>query len=133
VDAQEKYEYWLDSAVYDIETADAMLTSKRWLYVTFMCQQAIEKLVKGLYTLYIGDDVPRTHNITYLIQAFEDQLPAPVTEEHHDLFRRLRAFYLNERYTDFKQKMSAIINESEAKDTLKQTKEVFAWLQTLKP
>jgi HEPN domain-containing protein len=50
VDVQEKYDYWLDIAKYDLDTADAMLDSKRWLYVVFMCQQAVEKLTKGLYS-----------------------------------------------------------------------------------
>jgi HEPN domain-containing protein len=49
MDAQEKYDYWLDIAQYDLETASAMFDSGRWLYVVFMCQQAVEKLVKGLY------------------------------------------------------------------------------------
>jgi HEPN domain-containing protein len=53
MNSQEKYEYWLDIANYDLETASAMLAGSRWLYVVFMCQQAIEKLVKGLYILYI--------------------------------------------------------------------------------
>jgi len=131
--AQEKYEYWLDSAQYDMGTAEAMLVSKRWLYVVFMCQQAIEKLVKGLYNLYVDDNVPRTHNITFLFQAFENLLPEVVIEERYDLFARLRAFYLNGRYTDFKLKMSATVDEQEAVSIHEQTKEAFAWLLTLKP
>jgi len=45
---QEKFEYWLETAEYDLETAGAMLNSGRWLYVIFMCQQAIERLNNGL-------------------------------------------------------------------------------------
>jgi HEPN domain-containing protein len=56
---EEKYNYWLDIAKYDLDTADAMYKSRRWLYVVFMCQQAIEKLVKGLYLLYIDDNTPK--------------------------------------------------------------------------
>ncbi len=47
MDTHEKFEYWLDNAKYDLETAEAMLISKRWLYVVFMCQQAIENWLKG--------------------------------------------------------------------------------------
>jgi HEPN domain-containing protein len=36
----DKTEYWLDLAKYDLETAKAMLYSKRYLYVGFMCHQA---------------------------------------------------------------------------------------------
>ncbi len=52
MDNREKYVHWRDIAVYDLETADAMLVSGRYLYVVFMCQQAAEKLVKGLYVLH---------------------------------------------------------------------------------
>jgi len=106
MDAQEKYEYWLDSAQYDLDSADTMYNGGRWLYVVFMCQQAVEKLVKGLYTLYISDNVPKTHNISALVKTFEEKLSEPVTDERYDLFDDLRAFYINGRYTDFKQKIS---------------------------
>lgn len=43
---REKYEYWLDIAEYDLETARANYGSNRHLYVVFMCQQAVEKIVK---------------------------------------------------------------------------------------
>lgn len=35
--------YWIEIAKYDLETAEAMLKSKRYLYVGFMCHQSIEK------------------------------------------------------------------------------------------
>jgi HEPN domain-containing protein len=133
LDAQEKYEYWLDSAQYDLDSATAMYESGRWTYVAFMCQQAVEKLVKGLYTLYISDNVPRTHNITNLVREFEDKLPEPVTDTRYDLFDDLRSLYINGRYTDFKKKISARMNEQIAKNFLEQTREVFAWLLTQKP
>ena len=35
--------YWLDSAEYDLQTARAMLETRRLLYVGFMCHQTVEK------------------------------------------------------------------------------------------
>ena len=35
--------YWLDIVDYDFETAEAMYSTGRWLYVAFMCHQVIEK------------------------------------------------------------------------------------------
>ena len=44
-----------------------MLKSKRYVYVAFTCEQAIEKLVKALHVLYTGNEAPKSHNIyTYL-------------------------------------------------------------------
>ena len=132
-EAQEKFGHWLEYAQYDLETADAMFTSGRWIYVVFMCQQAVEKLVKGLYVLYVDDNVPKTHNIRVLVERFESQLPEPVTEERYNLFEDLTIHYLNGRYTDYKQKLSERLNKPAATDFLKRSKEVFAWLLTLKP
>jgi len=131
--AQEKYEYWLDIARYDLETADSMLSSGRWLYVVFMCQQAVEKLAKGLYTLYVDDNFPRIHSIRTIIERFEDKLPISIPEDKLDLFDTLSAYYLNNRYPDFISKLSLQIKKPEATDILTKTKEAFAWLLTLKP
>ncbi|MDR2132707.1 MAG: HEPN domain-containing protein [Clostridiales Family XIII bacterium] len=133
MDAQEKYEYWLDTAQYDLDTAEAMLNGGRWLYVVFMCQQAIEKLVKGLYILYADDNVPKTHNIRVIIEKFEALLPEAPTDERLNLFDDLTVHYLNGRYADYKEKLSERLNEGTAKGFLGRRKETFAWLLTLAP
>ena len=133
MDSQEKYEHWLDAAQYDLESADAMYRTGRWVYVVFMCQQAVEKLVKGLYVLYVDDNVPKTHNIRVLVERFEGLLPEPVMDKHYDLFEDLTIHYLNGRYADYKQKLSERLSSQAAADFLSRTKEVFTWLLTLKP
>ena len=45
--ATDKVAYWTDIANYDLETAEAMYETGRWLYVAFMCHQAIEKTLKA--------------------------------------------------------------------------------------
>jgi HEPN domain-containing protein len=133
MNAQEKYEYWLEIAQYDLETADAMFSSGRWLYVLVMCQQAIEKLVKGLYTLYIDDNVPRIHNIKTLVKRFEDKLPVKVPDDKYHFFDVLTRYYLDNRYPDFISAIGVQTNETTAKMILSQTKETYSWLLTLKP
>lgn len=133
LDDMKEWKYWLDSAQYDLATAEAMFAAGRWVYVVFTCQQTVEKLVKGLYLLYIDDNVPRTHNISFLLRKFEAQLADPVPVTRYALFDRLHAFYLNGRYADFKQKLSTSISKSEAQKILTETKEAFSWLQTQKP
>jgi HEPN domain-containing protein len=93
----------------------------------------VEKLSKGLYVLYIGDNVPRTHNIRILIERFESHLPEPVTEQHYDFFDSLTVHYLNGRYADYQQGLSERLDEQAATRIYRQTQEVFAWLLTLEP
>jgi len=129
----EKLEYWIDIAQYDFKTAQAMYKTGRWLYVVFMCQQAIEKLCKGLYLVFINDDIPRIHDINSLISKYEDKLSEPVDDEKHLFFAKLSAFYLNNRYPEYKEKLSTSLNKKEVKEILKKTGEVFKWLLKMKP
>ena len=133
MDANEKYKHWLEYAQYDLDSADTMYKAGRWLYVAFMCQQAIEKLCKGLYVLYVHDEVPRVHNIRNIVARFADKLPETVTDEQYRLFDRLTAFYMESRYPEFKSNLISQLDEHIVKTLLTQSKEVFKWLQTMKP
>ena len=133
MDLQEKFEYWLDIAQYDLETAEIMLSAGRWLYVVFMCQQAIEKLCKGLYLLFVDDDIPRIHDINSLISKFENKLPGSVNDEKRWLFARLSAFYLNNRYPEYKERLSKSLDKEETQSILNKTREAFSWLLTMRP
>ena len=134
MDDKEKYEYWLAYAKEDLQAAEIMLHAERWVYVRFFCQQAIEKLVKGLYGLYIDyDSIPRVHNISLLVNDFADKLPQQVTQEQFDLFDILSRGYLNNRYPDYAEGIAEHISEGNAKEIFEETKEMFSWLQTLKP
>ena len=37
----DKVKYWAEISDYDLDTAEAMFQTKRWLYVGFMCHQTI--------------------------------------------------------------------------------------------
>jgi HEPN domain-containing protein len=134
LDEQEKFEHWLRLAQYDMDTAEAMLQTQRWIYVVFMCQQAIEKLVKGLYGLYVDfDNIPRIHNIRTLVERFHEKLPLPISEEYNDLFDLLTLYYLNNRYPDYVEQLVDHTKQGNAREIYDRTKEAFAWLLTLKP
>jgi HEPN domain-containing protein len=61
-----KIQCWLDIADYDLETAKAMLKTKRYLYVGFMCHQVIEKGLWAYYVYALKETPPYTHNLMYL-------------------------------------------------------------------
>lgn len=62
----EKVKYWIELSDYDLETAVAMLASKRFLYVGFMCHQTLEKAFKAYFTFLQDDVAPYSHNFSYL-------------------------------------------------------------------
>ncbi|HET7579672.1 MAG TPA: HEPN domain-containing protein [Bacillales bacterium] len=132
MDNEEKYLYWIDIAEYDLKTADIMCNSGRYVYVAFMCQQALEKLAKGLYNYYIGDKVPRVHNISFVLAKVLDHLEIEADEKTFQLFDKLAAYYIEGRYPTFKEKISVLVDKKEAKHLLKQSKEAFKWMKSLK-
>lgn len=132
MDKDEKYLYWLDIAEYDMVTAESMFNSGRYLYVVFMCQQALEKLAKGLYSYYIDDNVPRVHNISFILSKVKDNLNVEINNEMFDLFDKLAAYYIQGRYPSFKEKISKIIDKEEATNIFELSKEAYGWMKMLK-
>jgi len=131
--AEEKYQYWLSYAQNDMDSAEVMIHSGRWFYAVFMCQQAIEKLVKGLYILYVDDNVPRLHDINSIFDRFRDNLPEPLSDDRVELFDRLSQFYLRSRYPDYTSAPASIANGETAQSIYRKSGEAFQWLLTMKP
>ena len=61
-----KTAYWLDCADYDLQTAKAMLETKRFLYVGFMCHQTIEKGLKADLVQRPDSELPYIHSLVRL-------------------------------------------------------------------
>jgi HEPN domain-containing protein len=129
---EDKYVYWLQLAQYDLDTAQTMYEGGRWFYVAFMCQQAIEKICKGLYNFYIDDNIPRIHNIRFILAKIEASLSLTKKPEIYNLIDTLSAYYLNNRYPDFSGSPNTQIDKIKATSILEKTREAFTWLLTLK-
>lgn len=142
MDNKEKYGYWEEYAQYDLDTAVVMIDTGRYLYSVFMCQQAVEKIVKGIYVLYTGEEPIKTHNIALVFDKLcdRDEFSKAVTEEDFDrrrdeytpVFVRLLAFYISARYPAYKEKLTSMLTKAEAQEIMDKTKKVFAWVQSLK-
>ena len=68
---EERILYWKDLSDYDIETADAMYATKRWLYVGFMCHQVLEKILKAYWYSTKDDNPPFVHSLIRLAEGTE--------------------------------------------------------------
>jgi HEPN domain-containing protein len=60
---------WVDRARHDLDTARAMLSWGRYLYVVFCCQQAVEKARKAVIVRKTGALPPRIHNLLRLAET----------------------------------------------------------------
>lgn len=129
MDITEKVEHWLDIAEYDLETAAAMQASRRYLYTVFMCQQALEKLLKAIYLQQTGEEAPRTHN---LLQLYE-LLDLPENSDYLQILGQLNAYYIKGRYPTYKQKLSAMLDQKSSQFLLTKSEEIFEWLKSHLP
>jgi HEPN domain-containing protein len=129
---EDKYQYWLSYANNDMDSAEFMLKSGRWFYTIFMCQQAIEKLIKGLYLLYIDDNVPRLHDINGIFDRFSDKLPGQLSDDQIGLFDTLSQFYLKSRYPDYTSSLTSLITEEYAQSIYKKSREAYQCLLAMK-
>lgn len=116
---------WLERAGYDWETASAMLDSGRYLYVAFMCQQAVEKMLKGFVHHKTGELPPYTHNLVALAELTN----VLFSESQRDFLALLTRYYLNTRYPDYKQKMAAELNKEKANELMEKTKGILECLK----
>ena len=65
----DRIKYWTELSDYDLDTADAMLRTGRWLYVGYMCHQTIEKIFKAYWCSRKEEPAPYTHNLINLAQS----------------------------------------------------------------
>ena len=116
---------WLDLSHYDLKTAEAMFSTRRYLYVLFTCQQAVEKMLKGLVVKNTQQFPPKTHNLIRLAQLAAIELDKRQSEFLNDL----SFYYLETRYPEEIRAISKKINREMASDYLKKTKEMLRWLR----
>ena len=117
--------HWLERSKYDLETAKAMLDARRYLYVAYMCQQAVEKLLKAIIAQHGKENLP-IHNLNRLADLAE--LSGELEEGQIDLLAELTAYNIVARYGDYKESLSEIVDTQKAKFLYDRTLELFQWL-----
>lgn len=62
----DRAKYWIEMAEYDLDTARAMLDTRRYLYVGFMCHQTIEKTLKAYWSEKLVEPPLKIHTLLKL-------------------------------------------------------------------
>jgi HEPN domain-containing protein len=120
-----KPQEWMKQATYDMKTAEAMFSSKRYIYAVFMCHLAIEKALKGLLTRILKEVPPKTHNLIYLVEKIQLDLP----EKLYDFIFTLNGLSVPTRYPDDLQKLLKDHDKQKTGKVLEQGKETLKWLK----
>jgi HEPN domain-containing protein len=126
---EEKVKYWTEISDYDLETSVAMLETKRYLYVGFMCHQVIEKIFKAVYSERKDEMPPYTHDLEYL--ALKSGFYEMLSEEQQDFIGELNPLNIESRYPEYKKMLSKILTPSECSRLLEQTKKLQQWTKEM--
>lgn len=119
---------WLSLAEYDLATAEAMLQAKRYLYVAFMSEQAIEKILKACYVKQHDATPPYTHNLLRLLAELSWQ--AEMTSSMTEAMGQLNSYYIESRYTEDFEEVTRLLDDEEANKLLASAREIFDWIKT---
>ena len=112
-------------AEYDLQTAEHLLQSGRYVYVIFMCHLSIEKTLKGILTEETSTIPPKTHDLLYLTQKTAIRF----IPEMLDFVGMINNASIATRYPrDFSRLISSYPKEV-ANDYLERTKGVLRWLR----
>jgi len=122
---EEKIQYWISISDNDLKAAEIMLKGKQYLYVCFMCQQAIEKLFKGCFVKIKKDEQPHIHNLITLAQR--SNIYILLNEEQKMFIAVLNPFNIEARYPDYKNQLLRELTKEKTLDILIQTKELQRW------
>jgi len=118
-------EHWIERSQYDLNTAKAMFDTGRYLYVAYMCQQTVEKILKAIIAQQGKENFP-IHNLNRLaeISAISNEL----SSDQFNFLAELTPYHIEARYGDYKENLSEIIDAQKAQQVYKKTLEIHNWL-----
>jgi HEPN domain-containing protein len=122
---EKKIQRWINLSNYDVETAEAMMQTKRYLYVGFMCHQGIEKIFKACYVKLKMETPPFTHDLEYI--ALKCGFYNILSEKQQDFIGELNPLNIETRYSEYKEEISKILTPAKCAKMLEETKKIQQW------
>ena len=118
---------WLDQVREDISSAECLFQGGHWLYVAFLCHQAIEKILKAYYAANNDDDPPYTHSHMRLLDVCG--LTEEISEEYMAFLDYMAPMYIKARYPEEKTKISKTLTKEACQYMIETTKELTQWIE----
>ena len=122
-------EEWFNQSEYDFSTADCMYRAGRYIYAVFMIHLSLEKLLKGLYVLYLNENPPRTHNLVLLQERIQNKYDMKLSGKQNELIEFLNEKSVPSRYPDV---LAKVLEEYKEEETGKLLEDVRGLMQCLK-
>jgi HEPN domain-containing protein len=116
---------WVEDADYDLESAKAMLESKRYFFVVFMCHLTIEKLLKAVIVERLGIQPPKIHGLIAL--ATRSALKIPL--KNRKLVNELDDMGVITRYPDGRRAIAGSLTDERVGALFERTVGFVKWLK----
>ena len=124
----DKVSYWIEMSDYDLDTAQAMLDTHRYLYVGFMCHQVIEKLLKAYWSNILEEPPLKIHTLSKL--AAKTGLDKIMDEKQLDLIDTLEPLNIEARYPKYKERLLKSLTHNFCIELINATKELQSWIKS---
>ena len=132
MNTSEKVQYWVDLATTDLGAAKAMLKSKYYLHVGFMCHLTAEKSLKAAITHFTSEIPPKVHQLVKL--ATRAGLHDKMTEDQQELLRELNPLNIEGRYPEYKAGIAKTLTNDKCIQLIERTEDLLCWIkQQLSP
>jgi HEPN domain-containing protein len=122
-----KIKYWIELSEYDLETAESMYLTKRYLYVGFMCHQTIEKAFKAYYTKLKSETAPYSHSLSYL--AKNGGFYETFSDFQKDFIDQIEPLNIEARYPSHKERLLISLTNAKCLEILQETKNLVTWIK----
>ena len=121
--------YWIEMSDYDLETAKAMLSTSRYLYVAFMCHQAIEKSLKAYWSKISSEPPMKIHSLSRLAEM--SGIDSLMTDCQKDFIDNIEPMNIEARYPSYKERLLKSLTDSYCSELIKQTEELTLWIKSM--
>lgn len=119
--------YWVDIADYDYDTAKALMESKRYLYVAFMCHQVIEKMLKAYWSKVLDTPPLKIHTLSKL--AEKSGLLEQMSEEQLKFIDSMEPLNIEARYPDYKMSIQRRLTPNVCLHIMEGTNSLRQWIK----
>lgn len=121
INPDKQIEYWKNTALSDIETAEILIEKSKFLHGLFFCHLTIEKALKAHYIKTNNQLAPKTHNLIYLLENTDLVL----NDQMKNFLGILQKYQLEGRYPE---NAINIPEKEEAQNYLSETEVLLKWL-----
>lgn len=125
---KEHVKYWRESALHDLQSAEAIFISARYDWCLYIGHLALEKILKALFVNRNENSIPpKIHNLVRLAELSNLELD----DEQKIQLDKINDFNLQTRYPDYNLEFYKRCNAEYAREHLNKIKELFSWFNSL--